>query len=185
MQDSQILLSVVRQNFASVVWTHKIQEKQADIYSERYKLLETINVVIAALISCGLVSLYSEQDYILVKFGTCILSFVSLAITAYFKSFDLKTMEKLHKDAANKFIVIRNDLLQVIADIIMESDSVENLRKSYDCIMNRLNALYVELPETSPKAVKRASEALKIDKEYTYTEGEIDRFLPPVLRGFL
>ena len=48
MQDYQVLLDVVRQNFASVVWTHKIQEKQADIYAERYKLLETINVIVAA-----------------------------------------------------------------------------------------------------------------------------------------
>ena len=30
----QLLLDVVRQNFASAVWTHKIQEKQADIYGE-------------------------------------------------------------------------------------------------------------------------------------------------------
>ena len=48
MQDYQVLLDVVRQNFASVVWTHKIKEKQADIYAERYKLLETINVIVAA-----------------------------------------------------------------------------------------------------------------------------------------
>lgn len=44
----QILLDEVRQNFASVVWTHKIQEKQADIYAEQYKLLETINILLAA-----------------------------------------------------------------------------------------------------------------------------------------
>lgn len=31
----QVLLDVVRQNYASVVWTHKIQIKQADIYATR------------------------------------------------------------------------------------------------------------------------------------------------------
>ena len=30
---------------------------------------------------------------------------------------------------------------------------------------------------------QRATEALKVDKEYTYTEEEIDNFLPPALRG--
>ena len=35
MNEYQILLDIVRQTFASVVWTHKIQEKQADIYNER------------------------------------------------------------------------------------------------------------------------------------------------------
>ena len=39
--DYQLLLDEVRQNYASVVWTHKIQEKQADIYHEQYAKLET------------------------------------------------------------------------------------------------------------------------------------------------
>ena len=42
----QVLLDVVRQNYASVVWTHKIQIKQADIYATRYRHLENINVII-------------------------------------------------------------------------------------------------------------------------------------------
>lgn len=44
----QVLLDVVRQNYASVVWTHKIQIKQADIYATRYRHLENINVILAA-----------------------------------------------------------------------------------------------------------------------------------------
>lgn len=30
MNEYQVLLVVVRQNYASVVWTHEIQDKQAD-----------------------------------------------------------------------------------------------------------------------------------------------------------
>ena len=37
----ELLESQIRQIFASVVWTHKIQEKQADIYRDRYNKLET------------------------------------------------------------------------------------------------------------------------------------------------
>lgn len=44
----QVLLDVVRQNYASVVWTHKIQIKQADIYATRYRRLENFNVILAA-----------------------------------------------------------------------------------------------------------------------------------------
>lgn len=185
MQDYQVLLDVVRQNFASVVWTHKIQEKQADIYAERYKLLETINVTVAALTSCGVVSLVTDQECMFVKVVTCILSFATLVITAYFKSFDLKSLEKQHKDAANNFIVIRNELLQVIADIHMKNDSVQDINERYQEIMKRLNSLYVTAPGTSDKAVKKASKALGKDQEYSYKKEEIDRFLPPTLRGDL
>ena len=52
----QVLLDVVRQQYASVVWTHKIQEKQADIYFKRYNCLETVNIIFASATSCGIVS---------------------------------------------------------------------------------------------------------------------------------
>ena len=38
----QILLDTVRQQYASVVWTHKIQEKQADLYAESILQQETL-----------------------------------------------------------------------------------------------------------------------------------------------
>ena len=40
---------LVRNHFANVVWTHKIQEKQAEVYEARYKLLATTNIVTASL----------------------------------------------------------------------------------------------------------------------------------------
>ena len=52
-REYEILLDVVRQSYASVVWTHKIQEKQADIYSKRKNILDTINIIVATLTSCG------------------------------------------------------------------------------------------------------------------------------------
>ena len=48
-----------------------------------------------------------------------------------------------------------------------------------------LNSLYVTAPGTSDKAVKKASKALGKDQEYSYKKEEIDRFLPPTLRGDL
>ena len=54
--DYQVLLDLARQNFASVVWTHKVQEKQADIYAESYAKLQTINIIAASITSCGIAS---------------------------------------------------------------------------------------------------------------------------------
>lgn len=177
----QILLDEVRQNFASVVWTHKIQEKQADIYAEQYKLLETINILLAAATSCGIITTIFV-DGIVAKVITACLSFGTLAITAYFKSFDLKSMEERHRTAANKFIVIRNRLLHLIAELHMKSD-LASLNAEYKAIMHDLASLYVDAPSTTDKAVEAASEALRIKNEYSYTDEEIDRFLPPTLRG--
>lgn len=74
---AQVLLDEVRQNFASVVWTHKIQEKQADIYANRYKKFETWNIILAGVTSCGVVAIFLCDGYIakvittLVSFGSC------------------------------------------------------------------------------------------------------------------
>lgn len=182
LETYQTLLDVVRQNFASVVWTHKIQEKQADIFAEQYGLLETINIIAAAVTSCGIIgSVFS--DCLLIKIIAAILSFITLSITAYFKSFDLVSRQKQNKDAANQFLVIRNELLQVIADIHMKQKDAEEINENYQKIMGKLNELYVSAPSTSDKAVNRASEALNVNREYTYSEEDIDKFLPPALKG--
>lgn len=178
----QLLLDEVRQNFASAVWTHKIQEKQADIYHEKYKKLETINIVIAALTSCGIVSTIF-CDSIWTKIIAAIFSFITVSITAYFKSFNIKGMEKQNKEYANKFLVIRNRLLHVIFDIYMREKSIEDINSIYVGIMDELNELYISSPSTTQKAVERATEALNVNKEYTYTDEEIDNFLPPMFRG--
>lgn len=175
----QLLLDVVRQNFASAVWTHKIQEKQADIYGENYSRLESINILAASLTSCGIVSTIF-CDNLTAKIITAFLSFVTLSITTYFKSFDIKNMEKQCKDTANRLVVVRNDLLHIIAEIHMKSRSVDEINHDYIQIMNTLNKI---TPSTTQKAVARASEALKTNDEYTYTEEEIDNFLSPALRG--
>ena len=187
MHNSQILLDIVRQNFASVVWTHKIQEKQADIYSEKYRMLETINIVVAALTSCGVISLVTDtnKESVLIKVATCICSFITVSITAYFKSFDLKSLEKQHKDAANQFIGIRNELRQIIADIHMSNRAISDIESDYKEIMNRLNELYATAPITSDKARARAEQTFKKEKNNFYDEDEIDRFLPPALKGRL
>ncbi len=183
MNDYQIVCDLIRQQVASVVWTHKIQEKQADIYAERYSGLETANIIVAALTSCGVVGLIFQADESLwLKIVTAIFSFATLAISAYYKSFDPSAKSKENKDAANKLIGIRNELLSLIADCNIQERTVNEIKERFDEVNLKLNQLYLELPSTSDKAVDRATTALK-NKEYSYTDEEIDRFLVSSLKG--
>ena len=182
IEQYQKLLDLVRQNFASVVWTHKIQEKQSDIYEEKYKKIECANVFAAALTSCGVFSTF-YQDFWLIKVFTILLSFTTVFIASYMKSFDFKTLGKENKEYANRFLAIRNKLLSIIAEIHLMKKPVEEIQEQFENIMNELNECYVNAPTTTDKAVARASEALKVNKDYTFTDEEIDRFLPNSLRG--
>ncbi len=181
MDKNNVLLAVARQNYASVVWTHKIQEKQAEIYAKEYKTLETINIIVAALTSCGIIaSIFCSS--IISQILTAVLSFITLGITAYFKSFDLKSLEAQNKTAANQFVAIRNDLLNVIATIKYSSKDVDETKSKYEDIIQRLNRLYIEAPQTTKEACELAEKALKEKKEYSFTDEEIDMFLPEGLR---
>lgn len=184
MNEYQILLDVVRQTFASIVWTHKIQEKQADIYNEKYALLETINIFIVSLTACGIFSLIFT-DQLWVKITASFLSLLTVAISIYDKTFHLHDLGIQHKIAANKFLMIRNELLQIIAAIHIHQEPIDIIDKRYQELLNNLNKIYSEVPITSDKAVERATVALKANSEFTYSEEEIDNFLPPTLRGHI
>lgn len=182
MEKYQTLLDTVRQQYASVVWTHKIQEKQADLYAEKYKCFETANIVVASLTACGIVGCIFEDGFFL-KIISAILSFVTVFISAYNKSFDLKTLADGNKTAANQIIGIRNELLQIISELhIMEKDITE-INGEFIKVMKRLNKIYVEMPTTTNEAVYNANKALKEKKEYTFSDEEIDMLLPPMLQG--
>ena len=178
----QIILDEVRQNYASVVWAHKVQEKQSDIYLNRYKWIEIINILAGSLTSCGIITTIFI-DTLVMKIITAVLSFVTIFIAAYYKSFDLKELQKNHKCSANHFIVERNNLLHVIADLHLMRKSPEEIQQVYVEIMDRVNELYVNAPPTSNEALKMAKEALSINMEYTYSDDEIDNFLPESLKG--
>jgi hypothetical protein len=178
---AQVLLDEVRQNFASVVWTHKIQEKQADIYAKRYKIFEIWNIILAGVTSCGVLAIFFCDAYI-TKVLTTLVSFGSFFSSAYLKGFDLKNLERQHRIAANKFIIVRNQLLHIIAELHMESN-LEQIKAEYQQILSDLNELYLEAPSTTDSAVSKASKALNIKNEYTYTDEEIDHFLPNNLKG--
>lgn len=178
----QILLDTVRQQYASVIWTHKIQEKQADLYAEKHRKYETANVFVASLTACGIVGLIS-QDGIVLKIVTAGLSFLSMFIAAYNKSFDLKTLASGNKTAANQLVGIRNELLQVISELHIMERSVSEINGEFIEIMKRLNKLYVEVPTTTKDAVDAAREALKVNRDYSFDDDEIDLFLPPTLQG--
>lgn len=175
------LEDVVRDSYASVVWSHKIQEKQSDIYAEKYKTMEIINIGTASLTSVGIVTMIFS-DPLWLKLISALISFATVYITAYFKSFNLQKFIISHKTTANKLIAVRDQYKVLLTEIKLQNDSVENLLIRYKELVEKTNAIYLEAPTTTDKAVNKASEALKINKDNTFTDDEIDSFLPASLR---
>ncbi len=94
-KDREILEDNVRHTFMSVVWSHKIQEKEADILSEKFKLYELIRIVCASLTSVGLISLIFIDEF-WIKLLSTIVSFISTFISMFFKSFKVQNNVSNH-----------------------------------------------------------------------------------------
>jgi len=112
MTNYEHIESSVRDTLGGVVWSHKIQEKQADIYETKFKRLETAKIISSSLTSAGIVSLLFT-DELWIKIVSALLSFVSIFVGAFFKSFDLRTMVVQHKKTA---IVIDSFVWSAIKD---------------------------------------------------------------------
>ncbi len=176
-----ILEDAVRDMYARAVWSHKIQEKQADIYQANYKSLETLGILFASATSVGVLSIIFA-DCIGVKIISSVLSFATLFITIYFKAFDLNKMAMAHKDAANKLLAIRNHFACLITSIKLREKSISELEERYIELVNIADEVYKEAPSTTEKAVTIAKKALRVKGDNTFTDEEIDLYLPMALR---
>lgn len=182
-----ILEDVVRVSYASVVWSHKIQEKQYDIYANTYKKLEFIKLIMVSLTSVGITSTLGVTSTLdinenIVKVLSLIASLITIFITKYQKSFNIENLLLSHKITANKLLEIREQYKILITRIKLKNESPDYLFSLYKVLVEKLQKIYYEAPSTSDKAVFLASKALKKSKDNTFNDSDIDMFLPPLLR---
>lgn len=171
----------LRQILASTVWTHKIQEKQADIYLNKYNLFETIRIIVLAITTSGIVSCIFV-DEVWIKIVTAILSAISLFISTYLKSYDLKGLHQSHKETAIQLLELREDIISVICDIRTNIIGMEDLIKKRDEIKYKYLSICKNSLDAKNSAVKKASKALKVRQDNTYSNEEINSYLPVALR---
>ncbi len=176
-----ILEDAVRDMFVRVVWSHKIQEKQADIYQQQYKCMETLNIVCASLTSVGILSIIFA-DKLWVKIVSAVLSFVTVFIGGYFKSFEPNTLTKAHKETANKLLIVRNKTMSLLTSIKLAKIPVAELEDRYRKLMDEANEIYKDAPQTTEKSVNLAEIDLKVKGANTFSIEEIDSFLPVALQ---
>lgn len=171
----------IRECFGRVVYTHKTHEKMADRCSatlQRYKLCQ---IGVSVLTTSGALSVVFLDQFWL-KLATAFLSIVGLWASGYMKGFDPGGTAQKHRDAAANLWPIRESYLSLLADLRMGSLPSEEAFKRRDELQERLAAIYLGAPQTTAKAYGDAQIALQKNEDYTFSDDEIDRFLPKSLR---
>ncbi len=175
-----MLEDVVRNSFSSVVWTHKIHEKQADLCLKQYQALEIARIITSSITSVGILSLIFV-DELWIKIASALVSFITVLISALFKSFDTQGLSANHKKAAVILLALRDKYQHLLLTIRVGEKSYDELDQEYLSLEQEKHNIYKDLPSTSDKAVEMASEALKIKKDNEFPDEEVNNYLPKSL----
>ena len=178
---AETLEGQIRECFARVVYSHKTHEKNGDICASTLTRYKLIQIALAAITTSGtLAILFSDQFWL--KLITAMVSFVSLFVTGYMKGFDPGAAAQKHRNTAADLWAIRESYLSLLTDLSDGAITQDTARERRDTLQNALAAIYKSAPGTTPRAYGKAQEGLQKLEDYTFNPGEIDKFLPPLLK---
>jgi hypothetical protein len=171
----------IRECYGRVVYSHKTHEKCADILLIRLSNIKIAQIVLSALSTAGFISIIFGTEEVGAIAGGLV-SVALLFLNGYTKDYDLGQLAQKHRQAAADLWLIREQYLSLLTDLRSNSGSEDELREKRDHLLTELHALYSGAPSTNFKAYKKAQEALKNLEDMTFSDEEIDAFLPKSLK---
>lgn len=176
-----ILEGQIRECFGRVVYSHKTHEKCSDILLKKLSAIKIWQIILSALTTGGFVAAVFGAG----KIGSIsgiLISTALLVLNAYTKNTDLGECAQKHKQAANELWLIREKYLSLLADIKINIRSLDELLQNRDGLSHELYSVYTGAPNTNSKAYKEAQKALQQLEDMTFSDKEIDAFLPKELK---
>ncbi|MFH7308535.1 SLATT domain-containing protein [Weissella paramesenteroides] len=143
----------------SVGWTHKIQEKQSELYLKKAQNFQLIQLVSSGIASSTLLA--NIQGSIgWVMWLTAISSLISFAFSGILKAYNYDELSKANKRYANQQFIIREKIIRLLYSLINETNLDEIMLEWSDLNKERIE-LSEHAPMTTPKACDLASYELK------------------------
>ena len=176
-----ILEGQLRECYGRVVYSHKTHEKCSDILLTRLSNIKLWQIILSALTTGGFISTFFGAGEIGAGIGV-VVSTLLLVLNAYTKKYDLGELAQKHKQAANEIWLIREKYLSLLTDLAIEKKSIEQLQSERDLLLEMLHSVYSGSPSTTFEAYKKAQDALKTKEDMTFSDEEIDAFLPKELK---
>lgn len=170
----------IRECFGRVVYSTKTHEKCADLCVKRLEMVKLSQIVLSALTTGGLVTAIFGDPKVSwwALILTTLVSTVLLIVNSYMKEVDLGQQAEKHKKTASELWDVRESYLSILTDLHDGQIDNEESRNKRDKLQARLAAIYASAPRTLPKAYEVAGIGLKEKEELTFSDEEIDAFLP-------
>lgn len=183
----KINLSIIRQTFANAVFTHKVQEVAAEINQKRALYIKIYNIIIVAIVLILLViqsSSPTERIFSYIGAGVTVGEIIFLIIQL---SFNFEQQMILNKNSALKYMQLRDKYILLIADLANEKITNDELISRRNLLQSEYQIISDLAPQTGPEEYKEAQYRLNkkgvvSGEQFTWSDEEIDRFLPENLR---
>jgi len=176
-----ILEGQLREAYGRVVYSHKTHEKCADILLRRHHGIRLSQIILSAITTAGFVGAALGTGTVAAVLGL-IVSTALLALNSYTKSYDLGELAQKHRQAGSDLWLIREQYLSLLVDLAMREKPLESLQEQRDKLVQQLHEIYRGAPSTTYAAYKKAQEALQKLEDMTFSDAEIDAFLPAELK---
>lgn len=180
--DSRVLIEAqVRDCYGRVVYSHKTHEKCADILLSRLSTIKLWQIILSSITTAGFIAAIFGAGPVGAVIGV-IFSTTLLVLNAYTKNYDLGELAQKHRQAAADLWVLREKYLALITDLRVGKESVEKITARRDAMLDALHTVYSGAPSTTFAAYRKAQEALQKHEDMTFSDAEIDAFLPNELK---
>lgn len=181
LESKKILEGQLRESFGRIVYSHKTHEKCTDILLERLSTIKLWQIILSAITTGGFISTFLGAGEVGAGIGVMV-STLLLVLNAYTKNYDLGELAQKHKQAANDIWLIREKYLSLITDLSIGERPIESFQAERDELAEDLHAVYTGAPSTTFQAYKKAQKALQYNEDMTFSDAEIDAFLPNELK---
>lgn len=170
----------IRESFGRVVYSHKTHEKAREIEGAKATAVKWFNIALTSLTAGSVFSALTTDEHVLLIISA-VISTASVAFVVFQLSFDPRLAEERHRTTANRLWLIREQYQVLLVDLMRGTATPEALRARRDALIEDLDVVYSQAPNTTSRAYKRAQEALKVSEDMTFSDAEIDRFLPSAM----
>lgn len=178
-------LTIIRQQFAQCVFSHKVQEKAVERIEKIVTKIKWMNVWLLGFVLIAIIlQLKFQQISLLGDFGIAITIFEILFLYLQEEfSFEKKATE--HKRAALKYLELRDKYKNFIVDIMNGAEEKKIILKR-DLLQEQYQIISDLAPQTEYSDYTKAQLSLfgktNTDEEFTWSDDEIDLFLPNELK---
>jgi hypothetical protein len=177
-----VLESQIRELYGRCAYTHKTHEKMAERASTHLWRVKWAQIILSALTTGGAIGVLFDKSSTIYPLATAGLSISMLILNTYVKDIDPGQDAQIHREAASDIWSVRESYLSLLTDIRDQAFGLNDLRNRRDELQGQLHSIYKTAPHTNGKAYGEAQDALKNREDLTFTDAEIDAFLPGPLK---